>query len=92
MNRNLINLQKTPSNDKVTIPNIQNPPQSKEPKAYKEKTTKKRPLIKKNDDNYAWRNQSKDRNLISVILKEYPQTALYNPEITSLIEKLIKKR
>ena len=34
--------------------------------------TKKRIVKKKKDENFGWRKQNKDRNLISDILKEYP--------------------
>ena len=35
-------------------------------------STKKRIVKKKKDENFGWRKQNRDRNLISDILKEYP--------------------
>jgi hypothetical protein len=44
------------------------------------------------DENFGWRNQNKDRNVISSILKGYVQFVLQGRGMVKLIEQLSRKR
>ena len=67
-----INSKKNHSNTELASSNHNHTPVSDDQNIIKPKALKKRAARKKKDENYGWRNQNKDRNLISVILKEYP--------------------
>ena len=46
----------------------------------------------KRDENFGFRNQNKDRNLLSSILKGYVQFILHNRGMVKMIESLARRK
>ena len=59
--------------------------------AKREGKVAKKETPHKRDESFGWRNQNRDRNMISSILKGYVHFVLHNRGMIKLIEKLSKK-
>ena len=66
-------------------------PQGKQ-RVSKESKQIKRVFVEKKDESFGCRNQNKDRNMLSSILKGYVQFILHNRGMVKMIERLSKKQ
>lgn len=82
-------LQQVLNTQASSLDQLSVPDSKKQPKL--EKKSSKKGFGRKKDENFGWRNQNKDRNMISGILKGYVQFALNTQGLIKLIENLSKK-